>query len=208
MQIRVVICREVRPVVLQESEQYIQLKSVDIHPNNATLPTLGSTFSFDIVLENSSEESSANSTADVTFSEHVSPSSVTIDIPSIGAGESTIIEDLEVTVYGTDMGSSIVGNLSFNGDNEIDFDFAIGIEIPVFGVEFVNTPNPGDEFQPELQVTNYTSGQYEEVWIHISELSDGATVNLDESSNNYSSFAPFGISSHVSNYTWRWEMFP
>ena len=190
-----------KTVVLQESEQYIQLKSVDIHPNNATLPTLGSTFSFDIVLENSSEESSANSTADVTFSEHVSPSSVTIDIPSIGAGESTIIEDLEVTVYGTDMGSSIVGNLSFNGDNEIDFDFAIGIEIPVFGVEFVNTPNPGDEFQPELQVTNYTSGQYEEVWIHISELSDGATVNLDESSNNYSSFAPFGISSHVSNYT-------
>ena len=71
-------------------------------------------------MENSSEESSANSTADVTFSEHVSPSSVTIDIPSIGAGESTIIENLEVTVYGTDMGSSIVGNLSFNGDNEID----------------------------------------------------------------------------------------
>ena len=169
-----------KTVVLQESEQYIQLKSVDIHPNNETIPTLGSTFSFDIVLVNSSEESSTNSTADVTFSEHVSPSSVTIDIPSIGAGESTIIEDLEVTVYGTDMASSIVGNLSFNGDNEIDFDFAIGIEIPVFGVEFVNTPNPGDEFQPELQVTNYTSGQYEEVWIHISELSDGATVNLDE----------------------------
>ena len=96
-----------KTVVLQESEQYIQLKSVDIHPNNETTPTLGSTFSFDIVLENSSEESSTNSTADVTFSEHVSPSSVTIDIPSIGAGESTIIEDLEVTVYGTDMAISV-----------------------------------------------------------------------------------------------------
>ena len=188
-------------VPMQESEYQIHLKTINLDLDQGTLPTLGSTFSFGLVLENTSESSSAASTGTITFSEQVSPSSMGIDIPSIEAGGSILIEDLVITVYGTDIGNSILGNLSFNGDAELIYDFVIGTEIPVFGIEFANDPMPGDEIQPELLITNYTSGYYDDVWIHISELSDGTTIVLDEASDHYSSFTPFETSYHQSNYT-------
>ena len=74
------------------------------------------------------------------------------------------------------------------------------MEMPVFGVEFINQPAPGTGFQPELLITNFSSGDYVGVWLQISALSDGVDVVLDGSSDQFSNFAAFESSNHGTNF--------
>ena len=187
-------------IPLQDSDQALHLKSVNLHTDSGISPTLGSNFSFDILLENTSESNLAASFASITFSDQVSPSSINIDVPAIEANQTALLEGMEITTYNTDIGNSILGNLSLNGDMEITFDFAIDLEMPVFNIEFTGEVSPGDQFQPELLITNYTSGIYSDVSIQISELSEGANVIFDDALGYSSSFDSFESSSHQTNY--------
>ena len=83
---------------------------------------------------------------------------------------------------------------------EITFDFAIDLEMPVFNIEFTGEVSPGDQFQPELLITNYTGGIYSDVSIQISELSEGANVVFDDALGYSSSFDSFESSTHQTNY--------
>ena len=190
---------EILPV--QDDEQSIQLTDIIIDTGvDVGRPTLGSTFTFDITLENTSNNTLNASGAMITFSDNVLPSSIDIEVPSLAEGEATTIEDIEITVYDTDVSNSVIGNLSYNTDMEIICDFAIDMEMPVFGVEFINQPAPGTGFQPELLITNFSSGDYVGVWLQISALSDGVDVVLDGSSDQFSNFAAFESSNHGTNF--------
>ena len=188
-------------VVVLDGDQGLQLSGLIIDTGGeSVLPTLGSTFTFDVILENNSNSTLNASGPIITFSENVLPSSIEIEVPSLAEGETTTIEDIEITVYDTDVGHSIIGNLSYNTDMEIVCDFAIDMEMPVFGVEFINEPSPGTEFQPELLITNFSSGDYVGVWLQISALSDGADVVLNGASNQFSDFTAFESSNHSTNF--------
>ena len=184
-----------------EDEQIVRLSSIIINAGgNNSKPTLGSAFTIDIVLNNDSNESINGSGGVINFSNHVVPSSINIDIPLLEPGQSTTISDIELISYGTDVGSYVIGNLSYNTDMERMFDFAIDFEMPVFSIQFQNQPGPGTEFQPELYITNLSSGEYSEVWLEISVLSAGAEVTLNDASVQLSNFSSFESSTQVPNY--------
>ena len=163
-------------------------------------PTLGSAFSFSLVLENTSSNTLNASGATITFSDNVLPSSVDIEVPSLAEGETMTIEDVEIIAYDTDVGNSFIGNLSYDNDMEITCDFSIEIEMPVFDIEFENQPVPGSEFDPQLTITNYSGGYYHDIWLEIVALSDGAEVSQNSASDQYSDFLAFASSTHGTNY--------
>ena len=187
--------------IIVENDQIVHLSDLIINPADGnSKPSLGSIFTIDIVLNNSSNEVINGSGGVINFSNNVNPSMIDIDIPPLQPGSSTTISDIDLISYGVDVGSSIVGNLSYNTDIERIFDFAIEFEMPVFNIQFENQPEPNSEFQPELYITNLSSGEYADIWIELSVLSDGAETILNNASGPLSSFSSFESSIHVPNY--------
>ena len=82
---------------------------------------------------------------------------------------------------------------------EIIFDFAIEIEMPLFEVSFENNVSPNSTFDPTLLVTNFSDATYSDIWLKISCL-EGATVTLNGSSDQFSTFSGFETSSQGTNY--------
>ena len=186
--------------LIDDNEQAIHLSGIIIDAGeNGSKPTLGSPFTCNIILENASNYTVSGSGAMITFSNNVVPSSIDIDIPSLAAGETTIIGDIELISYNTDVSNFIIGNLSYNTDMEIIFDFAIDIEMPLFEVSFENNVSPNSTFDPTLLVTNFSDATYSDIWLKISCL-EGATVTLNGSSDQFSTFSGFETSSQGTNY--------
>jgi len=188
-------------VIVNDDDHGLRLSELIIDTGSeGERPTLGSTFSFSMMLENTSINPLNASAATITFSDNVLPSTIDIDVPFLAEGETTTIEDVEIIVYDADVGNSLMGNLSYNNDMEITCDFAIEIEMPVFHMEFENQPVPGSEFEPQLTITNYSGGYYHDIWLEIVPLSEGAEVFQDGSSDLYSDFTAFASSTHGTNY--------
>ena len=107
--------------------------------------------------------------------------------------------NIQVTIYGFDVGQGVSGKLLNN--NDIICNFSVNIDPPVFDISFDNEAQSNDAFEPNLLITNYSSGQYSDIFIEISSLSDGAEVVLNSSSNQISSFSSFESSNHSTNYS-------
>ncbi len=185
-------------LIVQEPSQGIILSEVLLSSDATLYPTLGSIFNFGISLKNNSTDVIPASSASISFSDNVYPSSIELEIPELTVGESTSIENIGATAIDIDENDAIIGSLLLNDGSS--YDFAINIELPVFGIEFINQPAPSSEFQPELRITNYSFGDYSDVLIEISELSDGSTVIENSTLDYYSDFPPFEETEQSTNY--------
>ena len=184
-------------IIVPAEDQNLELMSVIINED----PELGNPFSFELEIKNNSTLNDINSSvATVTFSENVTPSSIQISIPFLGTGESTIISDLAITAFKTDVAQSILGNLSYENNDQIGIDFVIDMIVPIIDVTFDNQPVPNSELSPVLSITNYSAVEYSELFISLSSLSNGAQIMIDEDSNQFASLQPFSTSSHQINY--------
>ncbi len=153
---------------------------------------LGTEFTLSIVLQNlSANETIGGADALVTFSDYVSPSSFSIEVPSIDPGESVTISNMDITALGTDAGSSIIGKFEGVNNNEVVRHFAVEIQNPSFAIEFNNQPRPGDQFQTEMLITNFSPGYYEQVSVGITPLSDGAQISTNSSIEQLIDLLPF-----------------
>ena len=189
--------------IIVDDNQTIRFSDLMFETGNSdNHPSLGSAITFSFKLENISAEAFDETNAVINFSDNITPSSMEINIPNLSSGEATTIDNLEIIAYGIDTGNSIVGNLTYDIDTDMLFiiSFAITLERPVFGIEFQNQVAPGSEFEPQLEITNYSSGHYENILIEISALSDGAEVVPSSTSNQYSSFNAFESSISNTNY--------
>ena len=166
--------------------------------NDIEKPTLGSLIALELSFENQSSNSVGPFNCNITFSDHVVPNDISVDISSIAPGETLTLNDIEFIAYGTDISNSIIGVMN-KADGSTLCDFAIEFEMPVFGLEFDNQPIPGNEFQPSLLITNFTRGSYADVSIELLTLSDGATISANGSDQLFS-LLPFSTSTNEINY--------
>ena len=153
-----------------------------------------------ITLENTTNADISGFSGQFIFSDNVSPSTFTIDIPSIAANSSTDLNDIMVTIYGLDNGQGVYGKL-LDQNNDIICGFVINVEIPVFGISFENEVSSNDVFDPSLIITNYSGGDYSDIFIEISTVSEGAEVQLNSSSSQLSIISPYETSIHATNYS-------
>ena len=187
-------------VYVQNSDIDLALIDISIQTeNNTDKPMLGSLIGLSMSFQNQSSNSVGPLSCTISFSDHIVPNMINVDIPSAEPDETVTLNGIEIIAYGTDISNSIIGVIT-KEDGSTLCDLAIDIEMPVFGIEFNDQPEPGDEFQPNLSITNYTQGTYSEVSIQLTALSEGSTVSVNGSSDQFSSFTPFVSSIHETNY--------
>ncbi len=183
------------------NDQGVALSNITVNgESDGVKPVLGTPFSFDIELENISNNTIPSSSATLSFSSNASPSTIDINVPSIGVGQTVMISDIEVTSFGADVSNYLTAYLAYNGDMNVEFNFAIELEIPVFAIEFLDQPEPGSEFVPEFMITNFSGGNYEGVAIELSPLSEGASV-INQDNGSYLNLPSFGSSNYLTNYS-------
>ena len=187
-------------VYVQNSDQDLVLSDINIGTqDNSVKPMLGSLMDISISFQNQSSNSLGPISCNIAFSDHVVPSMFNVNIPTSEPGETVTINGIEITAYGTDVSNAVIGVIN-SEDGSTLCDLAIDIEMPVFEIEFTEQPEPGDEFQASLSVVNFTQGNYSVVSIQLTPLSEGATLSVNGSSEQLSSFNPFESSLHETNY--------
>ena len=70
----------------------------------------------------------------------------------------------------------------------------------MFGIEFLSSGSPSSNLNPDLLITNYSNGTYDDIEIILTPISEGASVSLNESLSFSNSFLPFESASHQTNY--------
>ena len=187
-------------VVIEENMSTLILSNIDIVSENGNdTPVLSEDISMNLTFKNDTNTDSEPMQCELVFMGNVLPNLFSLDIPSISPNTSLELPSVNYTCYGTNVGGNILAKIQ-DGNGITLFTFAIEIDVPVFGIEFVDSGVPESEFSPDLLVTNYSEGFYEDVWVDISPLSEGASVSLNGSSNILSNFSPFGSISREINH--------
>jgi hypothetical protein len=133
----------------------------------------------------------------IRFSDDVQPNIINIEIPNMTPGELVNINDIQFTAYNTEISNSILAVIN-NGIQDIAT-FSIAYEIPVFDISFENNPEPNSSFPAYLFINNYSNSKYEDVFIKITGISDGALTSLNETLI-LSDISPFEFSTQSTNY--------
>jgi hypothetical protein len=168
--------------------------------NNNQTPVLGEPFSLSINLLNNTNNVSEAINGQIVFSEMVEPNYLDIQVPSLEPGESFSLSDLVLTVYGFDFGNSIIGNLNDSEGNNI-LKVNINFLKPFFIPKFVNEGLPNSLFDPSIEVSNYSKGNYSDLYIRLSMISQGGSVIENNNYNLFSSFTSFNTSLENINYS-------
>ncbi|MBA65533.1 MAG: hypothetical protein CMG55_07010 [Candidatus Marinimicrobia bacterium] len=187
-------------VAIENNNSTIIIDDINYSTENGNVkPVLSEVISMTISLKNTTDTPTEPIQSELSFIGSVEPNLFSLDIPSISGNSSVLLPTVNFICFSTDVGGSVVARLQ-NPDGSILFNFAIEVEKPVFGIDFVNSGLPGSELSPNLVVTNYTDGAYEGVGVQLSALSEGATVNLNGASDLLSNFPPFISTNHETNY--------
>ncbi len=176
-----------------------------IGQNSDDKPVLGELVNLTITLENSSGNSSNAFSGQVIFSDRVSPNTFTLDVPVIAPGNSVNLPSIEFVINNLDAGQGVIGLLE-DGNGNLICEFFVDVELPFFNISFESSSvTPNTEISPELSISNFSAGSYEDLWIGVSALTEGVTITLNSASDILSSFNPFTTSSHTTNYNFSIE---
>jgi len=171
-----------------------------ISENGGDKSTLGELINLTLELKNNSEGSISAFTGEIIFSTGVEPNLFQVNIPAMASGGIESLNSIEFSCYSASVGNTIHGQLNDQNGNTI-CEFVIEVELPVFNVSFENSSiNPNSDIETILSVSNFSGGTYQNIWIEISALSEGADVTINSTSNLSSNFAPFSTTSNGTNY--------
>ena len=186
---------------VENSNNSLILKNITVYGEHGNdVLSLAEQAEISFTLENTSNTDIPSFSGEFIFSNHAFPTNLSIDIPNIPANSSININDISIAFYGLDSGQGVLGKL-LNQDGDIIFSFNINIDVPVFGISFENEVAPNDVFEPSLRITNYSGGNYSDISVGISTVSDGADIEFNSTSNQLSNFLPFETSTHNTNYS-------
>ena len=188
-------------VVIQPESSDISIANMNvISENGGDKPTLGELINLTLELKNNSEGSISAFTGEIIFSTGVEPNLFQVNIPAMASGGIESLNSIEFSCYSASVGNTIHGQLNDQNGNTI-CEFVIEVELPVFNVSFENSSiNPNSDIETILSVSNFSGGTYQNIWIEISALSEGADVTINSTSNLSSNFAPFSTTSNGTNY--------
>ena len=188
-------------VDVQFLDSNISISSLTITDQiNNQIPVLGEPFSLSMSLINNTNSSSEEINGQIIFSENVEPNYFDIQIPSLEPGELFSLSDLEMAVYGFDFANSIIGNLNDSEGNNI-LKVNINCVRPLFISTFANDGLPNSLFEPSLEVSNYSKGNYSDLYIKLSLISDGGSIIENNNYDLLSSFSSFNTSMETLNYS-------
>ena len=187
-------------IMIEENNSTLIIDDIIIETNSGNIvPVLSEMANLTLSMKNNSSSTSEPVQYELVFMGNVLPNLFSLDIPAISPNSSILLPTINFTCYGLDVGGSVLGKVQdLTGNTQ--FNFTIEMETPVFGIEFLNTASPLLDLIPNLQVTNYTQGAYEDVHLQLSALSEGANVIENGSSNIVSNFSSFSSNSHSTNY--------
>ena len=187
-------------IMIEENNSTLIIDDIIIETNSGNIvPVLSEMANLTLSMKNNSSSTSEPVQYELVFMGNVLPNLFSLDIPAISPNSSILLPTINFTCYGLDVGGSVLGKVQdLTGNTQ--FNFTIEMETPVFGIEFLNTASPSLDLIPNLQVTNYTQGVYEDVHLQLSALSEGANVIENGSSNIVSNFSSFSSNSHSTNY--------
>ena len=188
-------------VVIQPESSDISIANMNvISENGGDKSTLGELINLTLELKNNSEGSISAFTGEIIFSTGVEPNLFQVNIPAMASGGIESLNSIEFSCYSASVGNTIHGQLNDQNGNTI-CEFVIEVELPVFNVSFENSSiNPNSDIETILSVSNFSGGTYQNIWIEISALSEGADVTINSTSNLSSNFAPFSTTSNGTNY--------
>ena len=187
-------------IMIEENNSTLIIDDIIIETNSGNIvPVLSEMANLTLSMKNNSNSTSEPVQYELVFMGNVLPNLFSLDIPAISPNSSILLPTIDFTCFGLDVGGSVLGKVQdLTGNTQ--FNFTVEMETPVFGIEFLNTASPSLDLIPNLQVTNYTQGAYEDVRLQLSALSEGATVIENASSNIVSNFSSFSSNSHSTNY--------
>ena len=187
-------------IMIEENNSTLIIDDIIIETNSGNIvPVLSEMANLTLSMKNNSSSTSEPVQYELVFMGNVLPNLFSLDIPAISPNSSILLPTINFTCYGLDVGGSVLGKVQdLTGNTQ--FNFTVEMETPVFGIEFLNTASPLLDLIPNLQVTNYTQGAYEDVHLQLSALSEGANVIENGSSNIVSNFSSFSSNSHSTNY--------
>ena len=187
-------------IMIEENNSTLIIDDIIIETNSGNIvPVLSEMANLTLSMKNNSSSTSEPVQYELVFMGNVLPNLFSLDIPAISPNSSILLPTINFTCYGLDVGGSVLGKVQdLTGNTQ--FNFTVEMETPVFGIEFLNTASPSLDLIPNLQVTNYTQGAYEDVHLQLSALSEGAIVIENASSNIVSNFSSFSSNSHSTNY--------
>ena len=187
-------------IMIEENNSTLIIDDIIIETNSGNIvPVLSEMANLTLSMKNNSSSTSEPVQYELVFMGNVLPNLFSLDIPAISPNSSILLPTINFTCYGLDVGGSVLGKVQdLTGNTQ--FNFTVEMEAPVFGIEFLNTASPSLDLIPNLQVTNYTQGAYEDVHLQLSALSEGANVIENGSSNIVSNFSSFSSNSHSTNY--------
>ena len=187
-------------IMIEENNSTLIIDDIIIETNSGNIvPVLSEMVNLTLSMKNNSSSTSEPVQYELVFMGNVLPNLFSLDIPAISPNSSILLPTINFTCYGLDVGGSVLGKVQdLTGNTQ--FNFTVEMETPVFGIEFLNTASPLLDLIPNLQVTNYTQGVYEDVHLQLSALSEGANVIENGSSNIVSNFSSFSSNSHSTNY--------
>ena len=187
-------------IMIEENNSTLIIDDIIIETNSGNIvPVLSEMANLTLSMKNNSSSTSEPVQYELVFMGNVLPNLFSLDIPAISPNSSILLPTINFTCYGLDVGGSVLGKVQdLTGNTQ--FNFTVEMETPVFGIEFLNTASPLLDLIPNLQVTNYTQGVYEDVHLQLSALSEGANVIENGSSNIVSNFSSFSSNSHSTNY--------
>ena len=187
-------------IVIEDNNSSLLLDEINIVTENGNAtPVLSEMISMTLTIANNTDSETDPIESELVFMGNVEPNLFSLDIPSISSNSSTVLPSVNFTCFGNDVSGSVLAKIQ-NLDGSTLFTFAIDVEKPVFGIQFLNSVLPETEFDPNLSVANYTGGSYDDILIQLSTLSEGAYVNLDGASDELSNFEPFASTVHETNY--------
>ena len=160
----------------------------------------GSSININFEIKNISTTADVNSfEGSLSFSEWVEPSSpIVISVPQLAPEESINFNNIMIKAYKADVGNSVIGLLK-NASGNIIAKIAIEHEPIIFGMDFQDTPQPGESFSPTLILNNYSGSEYEDIQIKISPVSEGVSIELNDT-DFMSSISAHNTSTHPTNY--------
>ena len=189
-----------RNVVIVDSNNSLALNNIEVSTASGdSILTLSEPINLTLTMKNVSSTETDAIQCQVVFMGNILPNLFSLEIPSIPSNSSINLPTINFTCYGANVGESIIGKIQ-DLDGYTLFTFSIEVEKPVFGIEFLSSGSPSSNLNPDLLITNYSNGTYDDIEIILTPISEGASVSLNESLSFANSFLPFESASHQTNY--------
>ena len=172
---------------------HLSIKSFSVETAEANDKIVyGETINFSIEIENNSENDidpdsvifGVKNCTNVPYNQE-------IDVPSIPAGESVVVSNIESVIYPYSNQfyfPQVYAAISSQTEGTIGH-IVLDVETPVFDISFVNTAvTPNSTLSPSLAIKSYTDVDYNDMLVHISCLNDSSDCDAGANDANASFF--------------------